>query len=59
MKRFLIIFALAVVVIIGLMAIDFWLFSYFGNSFIYSLFSMIFRSVGLSFLGFVMIVSFK
>jgi len=59
MKRFLIIFALAVVVIIGLAAIDFWLFSYFGDSLIGSLISMILRLLGLTLLGFLMIVLFE
>jgi hypothetical protein len=59
MKRFLIIFALAVLVIIGLMAIDFWLFDYFKDGLIYSFLSMIFRVIGLSFLGLVVIISFK
>jgi hypothetical protein len=58
MKRFLIIFALAIVVIIGLVVIDSWLFGYFGDNLIGSLISMICRLLGFGLLGLIMVVAF-
>jgi hypothetical protein len=58
MTRFLIIFALAFVVIIGLVAIDIWLLNLLGDSFLELLISMICRLLGFGLLGLIMLAAF-